>query len=70
MVVNFFKAENFSENRKQQLKGGIKFELTREKRHPTGNHRDKSSPSSPGVGRCLKRSFLGLSGVGGGANQK
>ena len=32
MVVNFFKAENFSKNRKQQLKGSTQFELTREKR--------------------------------------
>ena len=36
---------------------------------PPGNPRDKSSPSSPGVGNCLKRSCPGR-GVGGGANQK
>ena len=29
-----------------------------------GNPLDKSSPSGPGVGNCLKRSYPGVGGVG------
>ena len=31
---------------------------------PSGNPGDKSSPSGPGVGNCLKRSCPGVRGVG------
>ena len=31
VVVNFFKAENFRKNRKQQLKGGTQFEINKER---------------------------------------
>ena len=37
---------------------------------PSGNPRDRSSPSAPGVGNCLKRSCSWEAGVGGGANKK